>query len=39
MRRNPPAVGSVITYKFTGSSKKGDSQFRQLLEVVPAILV
>ena len=39
MRLNPPAVGSVITYKFTGSSKKSDSQFRQFLEVASAILV
>ena len=22
-RRNPPAVGTVITYKFTGTTKKG----------------
>jgi len=39
MKRNPPAVGSVITYKITGSSKKGNSQFSQFPEVASAILV
>ena len=38
MRRNPPAVGSVITYKFTGSSKKRDPKFRQFSKVAPASL-
>ena len=39
MWRNPPAVSSVKTYRFTGSSKKGDSQFRQFPEVASAIFV
>ena len=38
MRRNHPAVGSLITFKFTVTTKKRDSQIRQFSEVAPAIL-
>ena len=33
MRQNPPAIGSVITYKFTGTTKKGLPRFASFLRV------
>ena len=32
-RRNPPAVGTVITYKFTGTTKKGLPKFASFLRI------
>jgi len=32
-RRNPPAVGTVITYKFTGTTKKGLPKFASILRI------
>ena len=32
-RRNPPPPGSVITYKFTGTSKKGLPRFASFLRM------
>ncbi len=33
LRRNPPEVGTVITYKFTGTTKKGLPRFASFLRV------
>jgi DNA ligase-1 len=33
MRQNPPEVGTVITYKFTGTTKKGLPRFASFLRV------
>ena len=32
-RKNPPAVGTVITYKFTGTTKKGLPKFASFLRI------
>ena len=32
-RRNPPAVGTLITYKFTGTTKKGLPKFASFLRI------
>ena len=32
-RRNPPAVGTVITCKFTGTTKKGQPKFTSFLRI------
>ena len=32
-RRNPPVVGTVITYKFTGTTKKGMPKFSSFLRI------
>ncbi len=34
-RRDPPPVGSVISYKFTGTSKKGLPRFASFLRIRP----
>ena len=31
--RNPPAVGAVITYKFTGTTKKSLQKFASFLRI------
>ena len=32
-RKNPPSVGTVITYKFTGTTKKGLPKFASFLPI------
>ncbi len=32
-RKNPPAVGTVTTYKFTGTTKKGLPKFASFLRI------
>jgi len=32
-RRNPPTVGTLITYKFTGTTKKGLPKFASFLRI------
>ena len=37
-RKNPPAVGTVITYKFTGTTKKGMPKFASFFTYTSAVL-
>ena len=37
-RRNPPAVGTVITYKFTGTKKERAAKIYQFFTYISAVL-